>query len=94
VLKPEGKIVLFWPPDFGLSVTFLKGVHFVLRRILKKNILLHPDEITRLRSKAHAEQIVVRSGFRLTRYYFGTKDLFTYSVVVCQKKENFCGRSV
>lgn len=85
VLKPGGKIVLLWPPEHGLSVIFLKGVHFVLNGVMKKNIALHPDEITRLRSKAHAKRIVDRSGFTLMDYYFGAKDFFTYSVVVCRK---------
>lgn len=87
VLKPGGKIVLFWPPEYGLSVVFLKGVHFALNRLMKKNITLHPDEISRLRSKKHAREIVSRNGFTLTQYYFGTKDFFTYAVVVCVKND-------
>ena len=86
VLKPGGKIVLFWPPENGLSVLFLKGAHFFLNRLLKKNISLHPDEITRLRSKKHAQEILGKTPFRMSRHYFGIKDLFTYSVVVCNKQ--------
>ena len=87
VLKPGGKIVLLWPPEHGLSVTFLKGVHFILNDLMKKSIKLHPDELTRLRSKKHAKDIVARSGFSMEDYYFGTKDLFTHSVVVGRKQE-------
>lgn len=86
ILKPGGKAVLFWPPEHGLSVIFLKGVHFILNDMMKKKIQLHPDEITRLQSKKHANSILERAGFKMTRYYFGVKDLFTYSVVVCTKE--------
>ena len=48
VLKPNGVIVLFWPPEFGLSVKFLKFAHFILNKIFKKKIALHPDEISRI----------------------------------------------
>ncbi len=85
VLKPEGKIVLFWPPEHGASVIFLKGVHFVLNRVMKKNIALHPDEITRLRSREHARRLIESAGFELKRYAFGPRDLFTYAVVVGRK---------
>ncbi len=88
VLKPGGKAVLFWPPEHGSSVIFLKGVHFILNNLLKKNIHLHPDEITRLRSKAHAQKILERSGFVLKKYSFGIRDFFTYAVVVAVRDES------
>ncbi len=84
VLKPEGKLVLFWPPEYGLTVRFMKGVHFILNRVMKKNLILQPDEITRLLSKKHAERILGAAGFTVDRHYFGIKDFFTYSVVVCR----------
>lgn len=85
-LQPGGKIVLFWPPEFGLSVIVLKVVHFILNRILKKGISLHPPEITRVRSKAQVEGYLARAGFRLSYYGFGINDLLTYVVVVGEKR--------
>ena len=85
VLKPGGKIVLFWPPEFGLSVMVLKLAHFVLNRVLKKNILLHPVEITRVRSRRQIEGCLARGGFNLTKFAFGISDLFTYAVIVANK---------
>ncbi len=84
VLRPQGKIALFWPPEFGLSVNALKAAHFALNNLLKKNIKLHPDEITRILSKRHAEQMIEKAGFRMTRYEFGLRDFFTHSIVVAQ----------
>lgn len=84
-LKPNGKIVLFWPPKFGLSVLFLNSVHFFLNDLLGRKIRLHPDEVSLIESKKQVEDILSKTGFKLTRFYFGPKDLFTYCVVVAKK---------
>lgn len=86
-LKPGGRIVLFWPPEFGTSVMFLKFVHYVLNNILKKNIMLHPPEITRVHSRRQVAAFLKKSGFSFDEYAFGPRDLFTYMVVVGQKPE-------
>lgn len=91
VLKDNGRIILFWPPEFGLSVIFLKLVHFILNDIFKKNVKLHPDEITRVKSKSHVEKNIANSNFKLSEYYFGIKDIFTHIVIVCEKKYNVAG---
>jgi predicted SAM-dependent methyltransferase len=85
VLKPGGKIILFWPPKQGLSVNFLKLVHFVLNNVLKKNISLHPAEIVHIRSSKEAQQILQPAGFTLLEYSFGPADVFTHAIVVGQK---------
>ena len=85
VLKPKGKIILFWPPKFGPTVLFLNSTHFVLNKILKKNIRLHPEEISLLESKKQVEQILRETGFKLLKFYFGPKDLFTHCVVIAKK---------
>lgn len=88
ILRPGGKIIIFWPPRFGFSVIVLKMIHFVLNDILKKNVKLHPDESSLLKSKEQAENLLLASNFRMIDYYFGIKDLFTQSVVVGQKNES------
>jgi dolichol-phosphate mannosyltransferase len=85
-LKPEGKIVLFWPPEFGLSVLVLKVVHVILNRVLGKTISLHPPEITRARSRRQIEEYLIRAGLTLTHYSFGVSDLFTHTVIVATKE--------
>lgn len=87
VLKPHGRIVLFWPPKFGLSVMVLKFAHFILNRVMKKNVQLHPAEITHIVSRRHAAAILNRSGFALKDYSFGIGDLFTHAIVVGEKVE-------
>ena len=85
VLKDDGKIVLFWPPKFGISVAFLNTTHFILNNILKRDIRLHPDEISLIESKKQAGEVLKAGGFKMTRFYFGPRDLFTYCVVVGEK---------
>lgn len=82
VLRPGGKILLFWPPTFGLSVQVLDGAHFILNRVLKRDVELHPPEISRIRSRAHARAVIEKAGFTLAEYYFGPKDGFTQAVIV------------
>ena len=86
VLKSGGKVMFFWPPSFGLSVLVLDSVHFLLNRILGMRVKLHPDEVTRVRSKEHVRGLLERGGFRLIQYYFGPKDLFTHAIVVAVKE--------
>jgi ubiquinone/menaquinone biosynthesis C-methylase UbiE len=86
VLKKGGKIVLFIPPTFGLTVLVLDSAHFILNKIFRRNVKLHPDEITRVQSKKHIKGIVEKAGFEFVEYYFGIKDMFTQAVVVAQKK--------
>lgn len=87
VLKPNGKIVLFWPPQFGVSVIFLTALHFLLNNILGKGIMLHPEEISLIRSKKEVEKTLKNSGFKMVNYYFGPIDLFTQCVVVGVKRK-------
>lgn len=82
VLKPRGRVVLFWPPEFGLSVFALKVIHFVLNDLMKKEVSLHPPEISRLQSRNQAVDLLRRSGFALKDYVFGPRDAFTYVVLV------------
>lgn len=85
VLTPGGKILLFWPPQFGLSVIFLNTLHFVLNNLFNKKIRLHPHEITKVKSRKQIEDILSISKFKLTNFTFGPRDLFTYVVITGQK---------
>ncbi|MBS1227016.1 MAG: glycosyl transferase family 2 [Proteobacteria bacterium] len=87
VLMPRGRIVLFWPPKYGLSVMFLKIVHFILNKVFKKNVQLHPAEITHIASRKQAEAILNNSGFSMKDYSFGIGDLFTHAIIVGEKME-------
>ena len=85
VLKSNGKIILFWPPEYGLSVQFLKFAHFILNKIFRKKYTLHPDEISRIKSYKYIQNICNRANFNIDKYSFGIRDFFTYCVVVLSK---------
>jgi dolichol-phosphate mannosyltransferase len=92
IVKPNGKIVLFWPPEFGLSVNVIKLMHFFLGSMLKKSDgksdgKFHPDEITRITSKTQVEKFISEAGFELEEYHFGPRDLFTQCMIVARKIE-------
>lgn len=90
VLTAEGRLIIFWPPEFGSSVIFLKLVKWVLENVLrKKNVKLHPDEITRIRSKAHVVDLFKTAGFQVIRYSFSIQDSFTYCIIVAEKDPVF-----
>jgi ubiquinone/menaquinone biosynthesis C-methylase UbiE len=86
VLKNNGKIVLFWPPKFSLSVNFLNTTHFILNDVLKRNIRLHPEEISLIENKKQVEELLKSAGFKMTDFYFGPKDLFTHCIIVAEKQ--------
>ena len=89
VLKPNGRMVIFWPPEFGASVVFLKGVKWILENIFdKKGVNIHPDEITRVQSKDHVVSLFDRAQFATQEYHFGPRDLFTYSVILLNKRSD------
>ena len=76
---------MFWPPKHSLSVNILNSAHFVLNDILKRKIRLHPDEISLIEGKTQVENFLKDSGFKMTKFYFGPKDLFTQCVIVAKK---------
>jgi glycosyltransferase involved in cell wall biosynthesis len=84
-LKPGGRLVLFWPPVYGLSVIALRIIHFVLNRMLRRNIQLHPPEPSKVRSRRQIRKLLDDSGFDLQSFSFGIRDAFTYAVIVAAK---------
>jgi len=88
LLKPDGKILIFWPPEFGLSVIFFKFLTFIVGNIFfKKNVKFHPVEISRIKSRRYAEEIIHHAGFDLDLYNFGFRDFLTYCVIVASKQD-------
>jgi ubiquinone/menaquinone biosynthesis C-methylase UbiE len=81
VLRPDGTVVLFWPPTFGASVVFLRGVHGVLNLFSSRPVKLHPDEVSLVQSRRQLEALVRRAGFAMKDYGFGPRDAFTYVTV-------------
>ncbi len=85
VLDARGRVVLFWPPDFGLSVIALAFFLGVVNRFRREPLKLYPDEISRIKSFRWARELMEGNGFRVLRLEFGPGDLFTYVAVAAEK---------
>ena len=84
VLRPRGKMVLFWPHARATSVRVLGFVHRLLARS-GSDTKLHPAEISLLTSQEMAKRCLEQSGFRLESYDFGAKDLWIQAVIVAER---------
>ena len=85
-LKANGRLVLFWPPTFGLSVFALKILRWTFKRVLGREIVFHPAEPSLVRSRKEVSNFLSDTGFQLREFNFGFRDAFTYVVVVADKK--------
>jgi dolichol-phosphate mannosyltransferase len=85
ILKPGGKVVMFWPHARATSVFVLKVVHFFLHRFTKAKKQLHPPEVCHMRSRQYAQELLAGSGLQLADYRFGLRDCFVQAVVVAEK---------
>jgi dolichol-phosphate mannosyltransferase len=84
LLRPEGKLVLFWPHAKATSVRVLGMAHKLLARSGNETTL-HPAEISLLESRTMAATWLERSGFKMTSYDFGAKDLWIQAVIVAER---------
>ena len=90
VLKPNGKLIVFWPPEFGLSVLFFKLFKLLLQPFFKNELVFHPSEICRIQSKEHATRMFQQTDMNIVDYYFGVRDVFTHSIIVATKNCKTC----
>lgn len=88
VLKPRGRLVVFWPHRRGSSVLFLKALRHLIRMVSGRDPKFHPDEISLLGSRDEALAILRGTGLVLREYHFGARDLFVQCVVVAEKLED------
>ena len=87
VLKPRGKLVVFWPHRRGSSVLFLHALRRLIGLVARVEPKFHPDEISLLGSRAEAAALLRDSGFVLREYSFGIRDLFVQCVIVAESVE-------
>lgn len=87
VIKPGGKLVLFWPHSRATSVAVLKSVHWFMRDVMKTQGELHPPEVSLLRSKKWVAEMLARGGFTLEKYSFGPRDFFVQAEIVAKKAD-------
>jgi dolichol-phosphate mannosyltransferase len=86
VIRPGGKFVAFWPHAYATSVAVLNSIHWVMNDVLKKDVRLHPPEVSLVHSKNEARKLFEDNGFDLVSYRFGPRDMFVQSVVVGERR--------
>jgi dolichol-phosphate mannosyltransferase len=86
VIRPGGKLLLFWPHAYATSVRVLDSIHWVLNDVLQKEVRLHPHEVSLVHSKNEAREILEPAGFQLCSYDFGPKDFWVQAIVVADRK--------
>lgn len=85
ILKPDGTVILFVPPEYGSTVIFFKVVHYLLNDVLKRKIYFQPPEINRVQSREWTEKLLKCTGFRLSEFNFESDDLYTHVAIVLKK---------
>jgi ubiquinone/menaquinone biosynthesis C-methylase UbiE len=85
VLKPGGKMVVFWPHAHATSVAVLKSASWLLNDVLHKQVQFHPPEVSLVHSKREASEILATGGLELESYDFGPKDFFVQAIVVATR---------
>lgn len=85
VIKPDGKLVLFWPHAYASSVMVLNATHWILNDVMQKNVRLHPPEVSLVHSRKEARDLLAEGGFKLESYDFGVKDLLVQACVVASR---------
>jgi dolichol-phosphate mannosyltransferase len=86
VVRPTGKVVFFWPHAYATSVAVLNSAHWVMNDVLKKDVRLHPPEVSLVHSKDEARALLEESGFDLLSYSFGPRDIYVQAVVVAERR--------
>ena len=84
VLRPGGVALLFWPPEFGSSRLVLAPIE-ALRSRHGAPFHFFPDEVNRLRSRAHGTAMLEGTGLEPVALSFGPRDFFIHLVVVARK---------
>lgn len=82
VLRPGGVIVLFWPRERNLSRWVLGPIEWLRSRTKGEPFRFFPDEVSRLRSKQHASELLEPAGFDIKTLDFSVRTLFIHMVVV------------
>lgn len=86
VLRPGGRVVLFWPPRHSPIFLVLKAFQF-FSSVLDRGAhgAPYPPEINRVRSRAQAETWLTQAGFKPIYCEFSWHDLLTQYVFVAVK---------
>lgn len=84
VLKPDGKIVIFWPAKYTPYMA-MKTLFENIFSVFQKNFSFFPDEINKGLSRKHIRRELESAGFRVTSVTMSYRDLFIFYSAVAEK---------
>lgn len=82
VLKPGGTLVLFWPTEANLSRWVLGPVESLRSAVTRRPFRFFPDEVSRLRSRRQALEILQEAGFTVLDVDFSIRTAFIHMVLI------------
>ena len=87
VLKPGGRVIIFWPATNSIPQKFLVGGATVVGLLTGRGAShrFHPPEISQLHSIAEGHEILQRNGFQSVAVTGGLNSLLAWKTVVGQK---------
>lgn len=85
VLKPDGKLMIFWPHEKATSVAVIKMWHSLAR---KDSAPLHPPEISLAKGKEWVRETLAQGGFEMETYDFGAQDFWVQAVVTARPSDH------
>ncbi len=84
VLKPGGVIALFWPAEANLSRWILGPIEVLRSTVTGRTFHFFPDEVSRLKSRQQASEILCEAGFAILDIDFSPRTAFIHMVVVAR----------
>jgi ubiquinone/menaquinone biosynthesis C-methylase UbiE len=85
IVKPGGTVILFWAHTMGITVIFLRYLHYFLNTILHHNVNFHPAEPSLVQSDQWIQDRLKNTGFKTIAIDFNVANLYTYMVIVLKK---------
>ncbi|MCY3020075.1 MAG: glycosyltransferase [Planctomycetota bacterium] len=85
VLRPDGKVVIFWPHRRAVTVLVIKALNLILRTFFGRKEALHPPEISLLKGRQEAAAFLQSAGLEMCAYDFGIRDGCVQAVIVGRK---------
>jgi len=81
VMKPDGRMLIFWPHCRATSVAVLKIWHALAR---KESPPLHPPEISLNKGRSWTRHILESAGWEMESYAFGIRDFWVQAVITAR----------
>ncbi len=84
VLKPGGRLLMFWPHSRATSVAVLGFWHTIRKKFFGSSQLLHPPEVSLVRSQSWMADLLKAGGFAMETYRFDWRDFWVQVVVTAE----------